>query len=121
MDRVFSCVDLRDSNVIFAPPFLEGQKFRRPSVDVQRICTGVPSLRNSIHNFRPSTCQSLLTKQLKEIYLVTFRKSLYIYPVSLKSNKELGKRTISIAMPVCLFVLSCVSMKQLFCHWMGFL
>ena len=74
MDRVCSCVDLTDSNVISASLTVRRSEITRSSVDVQRTCNGVPKLWNSIHNVRPPLCLSLRTEQVIEKCFVNFRK-----------------------------------------------
>jgi hypothetical protein len=75
MDRVCSCVDLTDSNVISASLSVRRSEITRSSVDVQRTCNGVPDLLFSIHNVRQSLCLPFRTEQLIEKYLVNFQTS----------------------------------------------
>ena len=119
MDRVCIHADL-NSNVISTALSERTPKASQASVDMQCICNFLPKLLHSIHNIRPPLCLSLHTKLVIEKCLLGFRKYFQKMNVSLKSNKEFRKRSLSIVMPVCLSVRLCVSMKQLFCLWMCF-
>ena len=79
---------------------------------MQRICEAYRILK-FVSNLHPSSCLSLRTKQLN--YL-NYPQKIH---VSLTSNEGSGERTVA---SLCLSVHPsvCVSMKQLFCHWMGF-
>ena len=96
--RTRSCIYLTDINAISDALTLRRPENSQVSVDVQRVCNGLPKLRTSLNNvFRLSVIPywNLIVK-----CSFSFRKSLYKLHVSLESNNGLGKVTISIVMPV---------------------
>jgi hypothetical protein len=96
INHVYSYVDLNYSNLISASLPARGQKFRRFSADVQFICKGA---KNCEIRFIMSVRLSVSPYNLNSLY----RNVSWIFENisrKLESNIDLGKRTISILMPV---------------------
>ena len=62
INHVYSCVDLNFINVISASLPAKGQKFRRFSADMQRICNGAKNCEiRFVMSVRLSVCPYILT------------------------------------------------------------